>query len=206
MKGKRRLNILRGALVALVLSAVLAGTANAAPAWRFNGTELSGSEKVVGAAVESYLTIPGLTTTCNHFLYGLNISNSGGTGSGEITELPLFECHTNGVCTVTAIEAEKLPWKAHLTAVAGKNYIVIEGVRVSIEYGGAGCAVAETVVPVTGTAGGLLENSTETATFNATTFSATGTALKFGSNAVTWVGLFPTEAFQWHREQALTVS
>ncbi|MBS1890282.1 MAG: hypothetical protein JST59_03250 [Actinobacteria bacterium] len=193
-------------LVTLMLSAVFAGTASASPAWKFNGTELSGTETIVGAAIESSLTIPGMTTTCNHFLYALKISNSGGTGKGEVTEVPLFECHTNTVCTVEAIKAEKLPWSSHLTTVAGKSYIVIEGIRVSILYGGKGCAVGGLTVPITGTAGGLIDNSTETATFSPSSFSATGTALKFGSNSVEWNGVFPTEAFEWHREQALSVS
>jgi hypothetical protein len=206
MRNRNLRRVVGAVMIVAALSAVTAASASASPAWRFNGTELSGTETIVGAAIESSLTIPGMTTTCNHFLYRLNISNSGGTGKGEVTELPLFECHTNTKCTVGAIQAEKLPWPAHLTTVAGKNYIVIENIRVGILYGGAGCAVAELTVPITGSAGGLVENSTETATFSPTTFSATGTSLKFGSNKVEWNGLFPTEAFQWHREQALSVS
>jgi hypothetical protein len=206
MKSMRPTHLLRAVLAVLALSAVFAGTASASPVWKFNGTELSGTETIVGGALESSLTIPGMTTTCNHFLYTVKISNSAGTGKGEVTELPLFECHTNTVCTVEAIKAEKLPWGAHLTVLANKNYLVIEGIRVSITYGGKGCSVGGLTVPITGTAGGLLDNSTETATFSPSTFSATGTALKFGSNNVEWNGLFPTEAFEWHREQALTVS
>ncbi|HXF32689.1 MAG TPA: hypothetical protein VN522_14330 [Solirubrobacterales bacterium] len=206
MKGTKPAKLLRAAVVALVLSAVFAGSAGASPVWKFNGTELSGTEKIVGAAVSSSLTIPGMTTTCGHFLYTVKISNSAGTGKGEVTELPLFECGTNTVCTVETITAEKFPWPAHLTTVASKNYLVIEGVRVSIKYGGKGCSVGGLTVPITGTAGGLLDNTTESATFSPTTFSATGTALKFGSNTVEWNGLFPTEAFEWHREQALSVS
>jgi hypothetical protein len=204
---KRRKSILLlGALVAVLASAVFAGPASAAPTWKFNGTELSGTETIVGGAVESSMTIPGMTTTCKNFLYTVKISNSAGTGKGEVVELPLYECTTNTVCTVTAIKGEKFPWAAHLVAVTGKNYMVIEGVRVSISYAGKGCSVGGLTVPITGTAGGLLDNATETATFNPTTFTATGTQLKFGSNNVEWKGLFPTEAFEWHREQALTVS
>jgi hypothetical protein len=204
---KRRKSILLlAALMAVLVSAVFAGPASAAPSWKFNGTELTGTETIVGAAVESSMTIPGMTTTCNHFLYTVKISNSAGTGKGEVTELPLFECTTNTVCTVEAIQAEKFPWASHLVAIAGKNYLVIENVRVSITYGGSSCAMGGLTIPITGTAGGLLDNATETATFSPTTFTATGTKLKFGANNVEWKGTFPTEAFEWHREQALTVS
>lgn len=206
MRRKASLKVLKGALVAAIVSAVFAGSALAAPAWKLNGTELSGSETVVGAAIASSMTIPGMTTTCNHFLYTLKINNSGGTGKGEVTELPLYECSTNTVCVVSAIKAEKFPWASHLVTVSGKNYIVIENIRVSITYSGKGCAVGGLTVPITGSAGGLIDNTTETATFSPTSFSATGTALKFGSNNVEWKGTFPTEAFEWHREQALTVS
>jgi hypothetical protein len=207
MNKVRRSLMLCGAVGLLALGAVFASAAQAAPAWKFNGTALSGSETILGAAVSSSLTVPGVTTSCEHFLYGMKIENSGGTGKGSVTELPLFECHTNTpVCTVEAIEAENLPWPAHLTTVAGKNYIVIEGVRVSILYGGEECAVGETEVPVTGSAAGLLENSTETATFNAASFSATGVKLKVGATAIEWNGVFPTEAFAWHRLEALSAS
>jgi hypothetical protein len=191
--------------VALVASAVFAGTASANPTWQFNGTELSGSETVVGAAFESALTIPGLTTTCEHFLYNMSIENSGGTGEGEIGELPLFDCHTDQpACTVEAIEAEELPWPTHLTAVEGKPYIVIEGIHVSILYGGANCAADGFWAPVEGTAGGLIDNENETATFNASSFSATGTELSMTETPIEWMGVFPTEAFEWHREEALS--
>src|ERR1700691_2016591 len=108
----RKSIILLASVVALVLGVV--ASASAAPPWKFNGTELTGKETIVGAAVSSSMTIPGATTECKHFLYSMKISNSGGTGKGEITELPLFECTTNTTaCTVAAIEAEKLPWATH---------------------------------------------------------------------------------------------
>ncbi len=62
------------------------------------------------------------------------------------------------------------------------------------------------MVAVTGTAGGLLDNTTETATFDAASFSATGAKLTALSTSIEWKGMFPTEAFEWHRGQALTVS
>jgi hypothetical protein len=203
MKARRSI-LLLASVVALVLSA--AGTASANPVWKFAGTELSGKETIVGAAISSSMTIPGATTECKHFLYNMKISNSGGKGKGEITELPLFECSTNtSTCKVAGIEAEGLPWQTHLTEVGSSTYIVIEGVKVGIEYEGALCSIAGEVL-VKGSAGGIVENAAQTATFNKTTFTATGTSLKVGATPVEWLGVFPTEGFEAHREQALEVN
>lgn len=203
MKSRRYLGAL--AVVSVMLCSIaFAATASAAPVWKFNGTELSGSETVVGAAISSSLSIPGATTECEHFLYNMKISNSAGTGKGEITELPLYECKTLGSkCKVESIEAEKLPWPEHLATFAGKEYLVVEKANVGIVYSGALCALAEEKVEVSGSAGGLIENSAQTATFNKASFEATGTALKVGSTSVEWKGVFPTEAFEKHREQTL---
>jgi hypothetical protein len=192
------------ALVAVVaMSSVATAVASASPIWKFNGTELSGNETIVGAAISSSLAIPGATTTCEHFLYNMKIKNSGGAGKGEITEVPLYECSTSSkVCTVTSVTAEKLPWPTHLATVASKDYLEVEGVYVTIVYAGEACALSGRV-RVTGTAGGLIENTAQTATFDKATFEATGTSLKVGSGSVEWNGLFPTEGFETHREQAL---
>jgi hypothetical protein len=190
-----------------VLCAMFATSASAAPTWKFEAKSLEGSEVVLGAALDSSLTIPGLTTKCANFLYKLSIKNEAETGKGEVTEVPLYNCTTDSpVCAVEKIGAEKLPWLAHLTTVSALPYIVIEGVRVGIHYSGIECAVGETLVTVTGSAGGLIDNATETATFNSTTLTATGTSLKALSTKIEWNGVFPTEAFQWHREQALSAS
>jgi hypothetical protein len=196
------------ALAALaVLCALFATSASAAPAWKFETKSLEGTEVIVGAASESSLTIPGLTTKCENFLYKLTIKNEGGTGKGEVTELPLYNCTTNSeVCAVEKIGAEKLPWQSHLATFSSAPYIIIEGVKVGIRYSGVECAVGETLVTVSGSAGGLISNEAETATFNATTLSATGTSLKALSTKIDWNGVFPTEAFQWHREQAISAS
>jgi hypothetical protein len=191
------------ALAAVVLgSATVSATAGAAPIWKFNGTELSGNETIVGAAISSKLTVPGATTECAHFLYNMKIKNVAGAGKGEITELPLFECTASGACTVSSIAAETLPWQTHLTTVVGKgDYLIVEGVKVGIKYSGAECALSGSLTIVKGTAGGLINNTEQTATFNKASFEATGTALKVGSSTVEWNGLFPTEAFESHREQ-----
>lgn len=199
--------LVRGVFLALALSAVFSASASAAPAWNFAGKALEGKETILGAAIDSSMTIPGLTTKCENFLYQLTIQNEAGTGKGEVTELPLYNCSTNSkYCTVKTIGAETLPWAAHLTKVEPSNYIVIEGVKVSILYAGALCALGGTTAKVTGSAGGLVDNATETATFNSSSFKATKTELKALGGAIEWNGVFPTEAFEWHREQALTVS
>jgi hypothetical protein len=195
------------ALVALAIGALFAASASAAPAWKFEEKALEGTEKLEGGAEKSGMTIPGLTTSCANFLYEIAISNSAGTGTGSLAEVPLFNCYTDSeACTVEAINAEKLPWASKLTAISGTNYIVIEGVKVSILYGGKECVLNETLVPVTGSAGGSIANATETATFSKTTLSATGTKLKAFGQSIEWFGVFPNEGFQWHRNQALSVS
>jgi hypothetical protein len=198
----RRFAVLAVLAVVALASASMAAAAGASPVWKFNGTELSGSETIVGAAISSKLTIPGATTECEHFLYNMKIKNSEG-GKGEITELPLFECKASGTCTVESIAAEKLPWPTHLATFGGKDYLIVEGARVGIKYAGELCALSGTLTVVKGTAGGLIENSAQTATFNKATFEATGTKLLVGSSSVEWNGLFPTEGFEVHREQAL---
>lgn len=195
------------ALVAMVATLALATSASAAPAWKFAGESLEGSETILGGAVESGLTIPGLTTKCENFLYQLTIKNNAGTGEGSVTELPLYNCTTSSkYCTVKTITVETLPWPAKLKTFSSSHYIIIEGVKVSILYAGELCSLKGTLVKVTGSAGGLINNETETATFSKATLEASGTELKALSQKIEWNGVFPTEAFEWHREQALTVS
>jgi hypothetical protein len=199
---------LRGVFAALMLSAVFASSASAAPAWNFQAKALEGKETIVGAAIESSLTVPGLTTKCANFLYKLVIKNEAGTGKGEVTELPLYECSTSSkFCTVEAIAAQELPWTGgYLTKIESTNYIVIEKVKVNIWYAGELCALGGSLAVVKGNAGGRVDNATETATFDSSSFKATKTELKALGGSVIWTGVFPTEAFEWHREQALTVS
>ena len=195
------------ALVALMLSAAFATGAGASPAWKFNGEELKTTETILGGAVESSMTIPGMTTTCEDFLYELSISNSGGTGKGSLTDLPLFNCTTNAeACAVESITAEKLPWSSHLATFSSSPYIVFEGVKVGIYYEGEECVLSEILVSVTGTAGGKIDNTTQSATFNNSTLAASGTSLKALGQKIEWNGVFPTEAFQVHREQAISAS
>jgi hypothetical protein len=197
--------LLLTSVVALALG--VSASASASPAWKFNGSELGATETLVGAATSSSMTIPGVTTECKHFLYNMKIWDSGGKGKGEVTELPLFECTTKTAgCTVASIEAKKLPWPTHLASLWGNNYLIVEGINVEVVYGGSSCAYAGIPITVSGSAGGIVENSTETATFNNGTIIATGTGLWVGLAWVEWNGVFPSEAFQTHREQSLSVS
>jgi hypothetical protein len=197
---------LGGLLAALMLSAVFAGSAAAGPAWKFNGEELKGTETMLGGAEKSGLTAWGFTTTCDNFLYRVEIWNSGGTGKGNVNELPLFNCYTDTTCTVAAIEAEAFPWPAELTTTGGSNYLKVKGVDVWILYGGWFCPLWGVWAHVTGSAGGLISNATESATFSPSSFKATGTELKALGASVEWNGFFPAEAFETHREQSISVS
>ncbi len=203
----KSIRIFFGAFLAtMALCAAFAGAALAGPQWKFNETTLAGEETIIGAAEKSSMEITGIKTTCDNFLYEIAIKNSGGTGAGEVTDLPLFNCYTNGVCTVEAIEPWGFPWKANLEAISSQNYIKISGVHVNIVYGNEACALYETEVEVTGTAGGLITNSTESATFNTSSFTATKTALNTFGTPVKWEGFFPAEGFETHRLQKMTVS
>ena len=197
---------LGGLLAALMLSAVFAGSAVASPAWKFNGEELKGTETTIGAAEKSGLTAWGFTTTCDNFLYEVEIWNEGEKGKGNVTDLPLFNCYTNSFCTVEAIEAESFPWPAELVNVSGSNYMKVKGVDVWILYGGWFCPLWGVWAHVTGSAGGIISNATESATFSSSSFKATGTELKALGESVEWNGFFPAEAFETHRGQSISVS
>ena len=200
----RKMILLSAVLMALGLSAVASSAADASPEWHFGGTTLPEfePETVVGAAFSSSLKSGGAATTCEHFLYSMEVWNGFGEGVGVINELPLFSCSTTAPkCTVTSIEALGLPWWSFVETVAGKHYLVLEEIDVKIVYGGSGCSLG--TVYVTGTAGGLISGST--VTFSKTSFEATKTALTAGGSAVEWTGEFPMEAFEASREKAVEV-
>jgi hypothetical protein len=206
MRHKATRAALGALLAALMLSAALASSASAAPAWKFEGKALEGTETILGGAEKSGLTMWGFTTTCDNFLYEVEIWNSAGTGKGNITSLPLFNCYTNSTCTVEAIEAEEFPWPAELKTVGTSNYLVVKEVDVWILYGGWFCPLWGIWAHVTGSAGGLVDNTTESATFSPSSFAATGTELEALGESVEWNGVFPTEAFEWHRGESLSAS
>jgi hypothetical protein len=199
----RKTILLSAVLVVLALGAVTSTSAGATE-WHFGGTTLPElqEETVVGAAFSSSLKSGGASTTCEHFLYNMETWNWFGFGEGVIDELPLYSCTTTAPnCTVSAIEAEELPWSAYPEKFGTKQYLIIEGINVKIVYSGASCTLG--TVHVTGTAGGLINNSNSTATFSKSSFEATGTAMKIGANAVEWTGEFPMEAFKASREKAV---
>lgn len=194
-----------------VLFAAFAASASASPVWNFSKKPLTGSETILGGAYESSMTVPGLTTTCENFLYKLSIENKSEKGQGSLTEMPLYECTVNPeeeevACTVGSIGAESLPWSSHLSTFSSKNYVVVEEVEVGIIYKGEECVLDGMLISVTGSAGGVVDNTAETAQFNAETLKASSTSLEAFGSEIEWNGLFPTEAFEWHREEPITVS
>jgi hypothetical protein len=201
----RKMIMLSAVLAVFALSAVASTAADAVvPQWHFGGTLLSeaSEETVVGAAFSSSLKSGGASTTCEHFLYNMNVFNLFGEGDGFVEELPLYSCTTTAPsCTVSSITAEELPWFSYVENFGTKKYLVIDEVNVKIVYGGTGCTLG--TVKVTGTAGGLISGST--VTFSKASFEATGTSLKAGANAVEWIGEFPMEAFKGNREKAVEV-
>ncbi|HXB63560.1 MAG TPA: hypothetical protein VNV42_01675 [Solirubrobacteraceae bacterium] len=195
-------------MAAFALSAAASATAGASPVWKFNGTELTGKETVVGAATSSKMTVLGVGVECKHFLYNSKVFNEAGSGKGEITELPLFECASNDVLCPLAkeVEAKSLPWPGHLATVGGKDYVFIgeagKEVEVEVVFTGIFCSLFGRHI-VKGTVAGVVNNSAQTATFDSETFKATGTGLFTSFLAVEWAAEFTVEAFESHRLQNL---
>ena len=192
-------------LLVMGLSAVTAAAASANGGWEFNGTELTGTEAVLGVSIASTLSVPGAPVSCEHLQLFMKISNTVAPGDGEVTKLLPYECTATATCTVQSIQAEKLPWPAHTATFVGKNYIIIEKVHIDVEFGGALCAFAEVPIAIKGTAGGLFENATSTLTLNKASFETTGASLKAGASTVQWTGVFPMEALGVHSSEALGI-
>lgn len=203
--GKRACTVLLCAvLTGCALASAFTAGASASPAWRFPGSPLLGSETIVGKAAESRLEFPGLTTKCE-LSYAMTIFNNAGIGKGEITELQLKNCTTNGTACAVESASAKTPWPLHLATVEEKNYVILEKVRFDLAYSGEECALSETPITITGTAGGLLDNTNSTITFNALNFAKTGTELKLSKTSVEWICVLTTEATGVHKGQALEV-
>lgn len=200
----RKTILLSAVLAVIALSAATSSAASASvPQWGFGGTPLSESESetVVGAALASSLKIESTATTCQHFLYSLEVYNLFSEGYASLNELPLFECTTTAPgCTVSSMEAENLPWFSYIEDYGGKPYIVIYDIEVKIDYSGASCALKGEKL-LTGDAGGAIDNSNSTATFDKETFTATGTGMEVAGKSVEWTGEFTMEAFKSHRLQ-----
>lgn len=205
---KRFMTLVTCTLACLFWAASFAGGAEAGPAWFFNGVELEGNETTVDHSLEGSLSIPGLATTCEPFVFLMTISNSAGTGQGSITKMPLNNCDTNSeACEIETIEAEGLPWNAHLATVGADQYLIVEGVKISVLvlYEGELCVLGGFSILYTGSAGGLIDNETESVTFDAASFTATKTALKAAGSSAQWTGSFTMIATGAHLGDSLTV-
>lgn len=202
MKSAR--NIPLCAMAALLLAAASAANAGASPIWKFEGSRLNGSETIAGSVSAGSFTVPGLTTTCD-VSYEMAIFNTAAeVGKGDLFELSFSNCSvSNEACTVNPITADSLSWPLHLVTIGSNDYVVIENVHISIFYNGELCPVGETLITVTGKAGGLFASST--IEFSPSTFSATGTELKALGQKITWNAVLSTEAQGLHAGHALEV-
>lgn len=194
MRKSRGMAVFLPALLAgLLVVAVAASTAEASPEWHFNSTLLpyQTQETATAEAAEASLTALGMTTTCEPFTFELEVENLlGGPGVGGVTGLPLTNCYTNTHCTVEAVAAENLPWPVHLTTIGSEHYFVIEGIEILFVYGNPLCVFYETEVLVEGTAGGLIDDSAHTVTFNSTTMATVGAQLQSFSQPIDFKGTF----------------
>jgi hypothetical protein len=185
--------IIPAAVAAATFTAFTVASASSTPKWYVGGSELKTTETIGGLAEPSNLTVAGVSTKCEHSYYVAKILNSGELGKGEITNLPLYECSANANCTLAKIEPTKLPWKMHTVYEESKPYLVIEGMTLATEYTGSSCAI-KGKGEVTGSAGGLVENSTHKTVFNAASAKATGSSLKAGTATVEFTGSYTIEA------------
>jgi len=193
------------AVVVLLASAASATAAVASPIWEFNGTPLVGQENVLASTTKVTFTIPGLTTTCE-MDYDITIWNTLSGGAGSATGLSFSNCQTNSSsCTVASIQALGLPWAANPVKISSSNYLVIKGVRIDLLYAGAECVLGGTLVEITGSAGGLIDNATESVVFNSSSFAATGTKLSALKTTVQLQGTVPMQATGAHSGESIAV-
>ncbi len=210
MNKRKKTSVLLSVLAGLLLAtAASSSSALASPEWHFGGTLLpyQTQETVTAEAAEASLTIPGLTTTCEPLILELEVENLlGGPGVGEVTGVQLNNCHTDTeVCAVETAKAENLPWPVHLTEIGGEHYFVIEGIRISFFYSGEECVLEGVQVVVKGAAGGLVDDSSHTVTFNATTMATVGAQLKALTQAIEFNGTFEWFPTGSNLGEALTV-
>lgn len=210
MKGKHRARVFLGAITAMVMACTaFSATANAAPAWYFDGVELKGTETIANGPPATVFSIPELELAifCDPLPLEMTIWNTGGSGLGNVVELPFPSCTTSDeACTVEAAWSESLPWPAKLGAISSKNYLVITGVKIQMVFGGMTCPLYEVEATITGSAGGLVDNATERIKFSPATFKATGTALKMLGQPVNMEANLAMHATGEHSWQLLTVS
>jgi hypothetical protein len=86
------------------------------------------------------------------------------------------------------------------------NYVIVEGVKFTLLYGGEICPLEGIAAKFTGTAGGLYNNAVGTFTFSTTNFKATKTEIKALGTSIEWNAFFTTEALGPHKGQILELS
>lgn len=197
-----------GYALLIALAVALLGTAgapgaDAALVSKFNANPLTGTEKIIAKAVDEQFVIPGATIECAHATMVLGVTNRTSFTDAEVEEFLNEGCATGAgsKCHVERFQAKKLPWPAHVVTTIGKDYLVLEDMHIEVRYSGSECALAGEIVTIKGSAGGLIENSTETITFDKATESATGTALKVGASTVEWDALFAAEGLGPHKAE-----
>jgi hypothetical protein len=196
---------LAGVLAFMLAAAFSAANAAASPFWEFSGSPLVGQENVLASTTKATFTIPGLTTTCE-MDYDVTIWNVQAVGQGSATSLTFSNCHTDSQsCTVASIQALGLPWVANPAKVSASNHLVIKGVRIDLLYAGEECALAEIPIEITGSAGGLIDNATESVVFNSSSFTATGTKLSGLKTTIQLQGTFALQATGAHSGQSIAV-
>lgn len=193
MRKRLLMLIIPAAVAAATFTAFTVASASSTPKWYVGGSELKTTETIGGLAEPSDMTVAGVSTKCEHSYYVAKIFNSGELGKGEVTNLPLYECSANASCTLAKLEPTKLPWKMHTVYEESKPYLVIEGMTLATEYTGSSCAI-KGKGEVTGSIGGLVENSTHKTVFSAASAKATGASLKAGAASVEFTGSYTVEA------------
>lgn len=193
--------------VALSAAATWASGASAAPVWKFGVAELKEPESIGGGSGKSSLTIPGIGMTCNRFPYEMTVFNEASVAEGEITEAAADECATNTTCDIESLSVEGLPWKLRGATVEVEkklaNYIIVEGVKITVVYVGDLCALDEIPVTYAGSAGAKYDSASGTFTLSAANSKATGAQMKALGSTAEWTGVFSTEALGLHGGEAL---
>ena len=82
---------------------------------------------------------------------------------------------------------------------------MIKGVRIDLLYAGDECVLAEIPIEFTGSAGGLIDNATESVAFNSASFKATGTKLSWLKTTIQLQGTFAMQATGAHSGESIAV-
>jgi len=125
----------------------------------------------------------------------MTIFNSGGTGHGKVTHALFTNCSSSSKdCKVDSVGADDLPWLVRLVTVSSSNYVVIEGIQISILFSGDSCVLDGVTVTATGSAGGIFDNGDSTIALEA--------ELKALGSKVGWKSVLTSSATGAHSGQA----